>query len=44
MQERYNALLKNKDYLEAVLKEGNQVAQARASRMMSKVYRKVGFI
>lgn len=44
MQERYQALIKDKDYLQSVLDEGQAFAQARASKMMAKIYRKVGML
>lgn len=44
MQARYQELIKDKDYLQSVLDEGQAFAQARASKMMAKVYRKVGML
>ena len=44
LQAMYFDLMKNQDYLCAVLEEGKRVAQERASRMMSKVYKKIGMI
>jgi tryptophanyl-tRNA synthetase len=44
VQSRYRELLDNKDYLAQVLKAGDEVAQARAYKMLAKVYRKVGFL
>ena len=44
MQERYQALIKDKDYLQSVLDEGQAFAQARASKMMAKIYRKIGML
>jgi tryptophanyl-tRNA synthetase len=44
VQARYRELMENKDYLNQVLKAGAETAQVRASKMMAKVYRKVGFL
>lgn len=44
VQERYESLIEDKDYLLEVLKSGNAEAQKRAYKMLSKVYRKVGFL
>ena len=44
IQERYNDLMKNKDYLENVYRIGAERANHVAMRTVSKVYRKVGFI
>ncbi len=44
IQEKYADLMKNKDYLEAVYKEGAEIANRVAFKTISKVYRKVGFI
>lgn len=44
IQERYNDLMKNKDYLENVYRIGAERANYVAMRTVSKVYRKVGFI
>lgn len=44
MQARYQELMKDKDYLQSVLDEGQAFAQARASKMIAKVYRKVGML
>ena len=44
LQALYFDLMKNQDYLCAVLEEGKRVAQERAFRMMSKVYKKIGMI
>jgi len=41
---RYNELMQDKAYLDSVLKRGAEAAQKRAYRMMSKVYRKAGFV
>lgn len=43
IQEKYNALQQDKAYLDKTFKEGAEVAQKRAYKMLSKVYRKVGF-
>ncbi len=43
-QERYRRLIEDKTYMHRVLKEGTEVAQARACKTLSKVYRKAGFI
>jgi tryptophanyl-tRNA synthetase len=43
IQEKYEAIHQDKAYLDSVFKEGAEVAQKRAYRMLSKVYRKVGF-
>ncbi|MDR0647231.1 MAG: tryptophan--tRNA ligase [Puniceicoccales bacterium] len=42
LQACYFELLKDKEYLNAVLEDSKKVAQAHASRMMAKVYRRVG--
>lgn len=44
VRERYKTLIKDKGYLKNVLKEGAEVAQRRASRMLGKVYKKCGFL
>ena len=44
IQARYHDLIQDKQYLESVLKKGADEAQRRASRMLSKVYRKTGFV
>ena len=44
VQERYEHLIGDKGYLESVLKEGAAAAQKRAYKMLSKVYRKAGFV
>lgn len=44
IQKRYEELHKDKDYLHQVLKDGAEAAQRRANRVLSKVYRKVGFL
>jgi tryptophanyl-tRNA synthetase len=43
IQKRYAEVSADKTYLDGVLAEGAAAAQARANRIMSKVYRKVGF-
>ncbi|MCR5184297.1 MAG: tryptophan--tRNA ligase [Opitutales bacterium] len=40
---RYEELIKNKDYLDEVLKAGSAAAQKTAFKTLDKVYRKVGF-
>ncbi len=44
IQDRYNELMANKDYLEEVYRKGADIANRVAVRTLSKVYRKVGFI
>lgn len=44
IQEKYNELIKNKDYLEKIYKAGAEKAEYQARRTLQKVYRKVGFI
>lgn len=44
IREKYNDLLKNKDYLKDIYKKGAQKAGYEANKMISKVYRKIGFI
>lgn len=44
VQRRYNELIHDKAYLESVLKAGADAAQKRAYKMLSKVYRKAGFV
>ena len=44
IQECYNDLMKNKDYLEQVYRKGAETASYTANKTLSKVYRKVGFI
>lgn len=41
---KYEALIKDKAYLESVMKAGAEGAQRSANRTMSKVYRKTGFV
>lgn len=40
---RYKELIEDKSYLQTVLAEGAEAAQKRAYKILSKVYRKVGF-
>ncbi len=44
VQKRYHELMRNKDYLSDVLKTGGDHAQRRAWKMLTKVYRKTGFV
>ncbi len=44
IQEKYNDLMANKDYLESVYRNGAEIANKVAVKTISKVYRKVGFI
>lgn len=44
MREKYGEIVQDKDYLVAVLRAGREEAQQRANKMISKVYRKVGFV
>ncbi len=44
IQNKQKQLLSDKAYLNQVLKEGAQKANYRAQKMLSKVYRKVGFV
>lgn len=44
VQERYNELMKDKEYLESVLKEGAENAQKLAFKTLRKVYKKAGFL
>ena len=43
-REKYEALMKDKAYLESVMKDGAERAAYRARKTLSKVYRKVGFV
>ncbi len=43
IQDEYARLLNDKAYIEDVLREGAQKAQYQANKILSKVYRKVGF-
>ena len=44
VQAKYKELISDKAYLESVLKSGAGVAQKRAYKTLSKVYRKAGFV
>lgn len=44
IREKYNDLLKNKDYLTSITKEGAEKASYLARKTLSKVYRKIGFV
>lgn len=44
IRERYEDLKKNKDYIEQVYKTGAERASRLASRTLSKVYRRVGYV
>ncbi len=44
VQARFNELMADKAYLEAVMKDGAEKASRTAARMMSKVRRKLGFV
>lgn len=44
IQDKYNDLMKNKDYLESVYKNGAEAASSIARRTITKVKKKVGFI
>lgn len=44
IQDRYNYLINNKDYLEKIYKSGAEKAGYRAQKTLRKVYKKVGFI
>lgn len=44
IQEKYNDLMANKDYLEKVYRDGAERARYTARKTVSKVYRKVGFV
>ncbi|MBO5655351.1 MAG: tryptophan--tRNA ligase, partial [Clostridia bacterium] len=43
IQEKYDYYMKNKDYLEDIMKKGADTARYLANKTLSKVYRKVGF-
>ena len=43
VREKYNELIQDKSYLKSVLAQGAAGAQKRAYKVLSKVYRKVGF-
>ncbi len=44
VRERYEQVVADKSLIEEALKRGNEAAQRRADKIMSKVYRKVGFL
>lgn len=44
VQARFTELMKDKSYLEDIMRRGAEDAQRRARRTLSKVYRKVGFV
>ena len=44
VRERYEQVAADKSLIEEALKRGNEAAQRRADKIMSKVYRKVGFL
>ncbi len=44
IREKTEDLLKNKDYLESIYKEGAEKAEYKSRRTLEKVYKKVGFI
>jgi tryptophanyl-tRNA synthetase len=44
VREKYLSLVEDKPYLLSALKDGTGVAQKRAYRILSKVYRKIGFV
>jgi tryptophanyl-tRNA synthetase len=44
MREKYGEIVQDKDYMVEVLRAGREEAQRRANKMISKVYRKVGFV
>ena len=44
IQEKYNDLMKNRDYLESVYKGGAETDRRMAARTLAKVQKKVGFI
>ena len=44
IRERYDALIKDKAYIEEIYKNGAHTAQKLASRTLSKVHRKLGFV
>ena len=44
IQERYNNIIKDKDFLEKVYKEGAEKAEYHAMKTLRKVYKKVGFL
>ncbi len=44
LQSTFNSLMNDKSYLETVMKNGSDYANYLANKMMSKVYRKLGFL
>lgn len=44
VRERFDDIIKNKDYIESVYKNGAQTAGRIADRTLSKVYKKLGFV
>lgn len=44
IQEKYNAIRNNKDYLEKIYKDGAEKAEYASMKTLRKVYKKVGFI
>ena len=44
IRDQYDYLIKNKDYLEKIYKEGAEKAEYNAMKTLRKVYKKVGFI
>lgn len=44
IREKYADLMKNRDYIESIYKSGAEKASRLASRTLSKVHRKIGFI
>jgi tryptophanyl-tRNA synthetase len=44
IQEKFDYLIKNKDYLEKCYKDGAEKAEKYAQRTLDKVYKKIGFI
>lgn len=44
IQNRYNEIRNDKDYLEQVYREGAEKAEKKAKKILRKVYKKVGFI
>ena len=44
IQEKYNEIRNNKDYLEKIYKEGAEKAEYESMKTLKKVYKKIGFI
>ena len=44
VRKKYNEIKDDKEYLLTILEKGASVAQHRANKILSKVYRKVGFV